>query len=238
MVSPTAVVLRHAPTEHLGRFADVLDARGWSVRHLDVAIEELDADAVQAADALIVLGGAIGAYQGDLFPFLDGELDALRARLDENCPVLGVCLGAQLLAAAAGAAVYAGPVTEIGFSPVDVVADSAAAPFAGVPVLQWHGDTFELPAGARRVATSPVYENQAFQLGSSLGVQFHPEVDARMLEQWIVSGVGELLDAGIDPRSLRAEGLQHAERQAEAGARMVGAWLQQIELELAADRAA
>jgi GMP synthase (glutamine-hydrolysing) len=225
----TAVVLRHAPTEHLGRFAGVLAARGWSVRQFDVAVEDLDATAVQQADALIVLGGAVGAYQSDLFPFLTAELNALRARLAEDRPVLGVCLGAQLLAAAAGAAVFRGPETEIGFAAVRVVPDSAVAPFGGIPVLQWHGDTFELPAGARRVATSAVYENQAFELGSSLGVQFHPEVDARMLGQWLASGVGELLAAGIDPRRLRAEGAVHAEPQAAAGAEMLATWLEQVE---------
>ncbi|MCU1437559.1 MAG: hypothetical protein JWP66_646 [Naasia sp.] len=225
----TVLVLRHGPGEHLGRFAEVLDRRGWSVRTLDVAVDPVDAGTVTGADAVIVLGGAVGAYQADLFPYLADEVAALRARLDADRPTLGVCLGAQLLAAAAGAEVRPGGVTELGFFPVQVEPGSPLDAFAGVPVLQWHGDTFELPEGARPLASGDTYANQGFQLGRALAVQFHPEVDGRMFEQWIASGVGEILDLGLDPRRLRADGERFAEAQARAGERMLERWLDEIE---------
>ncbi|HEY8590938.1 MAG TPA: glutamine amidotransferase [Naasia sp.] len=228
------LVLRHGPGEHLGRFAAVLERRGWGVRILDVAVEPIVDDVVASADAVIVLGGAVGVYQSELFPYLADEVAALRRRLDADRPTLGVCLGAQLLAAAAGADVRPGGITELGFVPVDVEPGSPIDDFAGVRVLQWHGDTFDLPAGARRLATGQTYANQGFELGSALAVQFHPEVDGPMLEQWIASGVGELLGLGIDPRQLRADGQRYAEAQARAGERMVERWLDRVEASLAA----
>lgn len=225
----TVLVLRHGPGEHLGRFARVLQRRGWTARILDVAVEGVDAGTVTGADAVIVLGGAVGVYQSHLFPYLADEVAALRSRLAADRPTLGVCLGAQLLAAAAGADVRPGGTTELGFGTVHVEPGSPLDDFAGVPVFQWHGDTFDLPAGARPLATGDTYANQGFELGSALAVQFHPEVDGPMLEQWIASGVGELLALGLDPRQLRADGERYAEAQARAGERMVERWLDRVE---------
>ncbi len=227
--SKTAVVFRHSPSVHLGSLEAPLAERGYSIRHVEVATEVIDPRIVADADVLIVLGGSIGAYQQELFPFLGTELTAIRARLDEGAPVLGVCLGAQLMAASLGAKVYPGPVLEIGFVDIDAGDDPVLAVF-DKPVLQWHGDTFDLPEGAVPVATGRTYANQAFRYGDhGLAVQFHPEVDGGMLRQWIVDGVGELAAQGIDPREFRADGARHADSQAARGARMMERWLESVE---------
>lgn len=225
----TAVVFRHSPLVHLGSLESPLVERGYEIHQLDVATQVIDPRLVAEADVLIVLGGSIGAYQEDLFPFLSTELAAIRSRLEAGAPVLGVCLGAQLMAASLGAAVYPGPVTEIGFFAVDAGADPVLEVF-DKPVLQWHGDTFDLPEGAVAVASGANYANQAFRYGEhGLAIQFHPEVDGGMLRQWIVDGIGELAQHGIDPRVFRAEGARHADPQARRGQRMLDRWLESVE---------
>jgi GMP synthase (glutamine-hydrolysing) len=225
----TAVVFRHSPLAHLGSLQAPLVERGYEIRNVDVATEVIDPRLAAEADVLIVLGGSVGAYQEDLFPFLTAELTAIRARLEAGAPVLGVCLGAQLMAASLGAAVYPGPVTEIGFFSVDAGDDPVLEVF-DKPVLQWHGDTFDLPEGAVAVASGDNYRNQAFRYGEhGLAVQFHPEVDGGMLRQWIVDWVDDLAQHGIDPRVFRAEGARHADPQARRGQRMLERWLESVE---------
>jgi len=225
----TAVVFRHSPLVHLGSLEAPLVERGYEIHQVDVATQVIDPRLAAEADVLIVLGGSIGAYQEDLFPFLTTELAAIRSRLDAGTPVLGVCLGAQLMAASLGAAVYPGPSPEIGFFDIDAADDPVLEVF-DKPVLQWHGDTFDLPAGAVAVARGTNYENQAFRYGAhGLGIQFHPEVDGGMLRQWIVDGIGDLAQNGIDARVFRANGARHADPQARRGAQMLDRWLESVE---------
>lgn len=152
----------------------------------------LDALAGPAVDLLLVLGGTMGAYETDRLPFLAPEIAMIRRRLRADLPVLGVCLGAQLMAAALGARVYPGPSPEIGWLPVIPTAEGEADPvFARLlrpsPVtLQWHGDTFDYPAGTVALAASAGYAAQAFRHGTwSYALQFHPEVPFGDLPVWI-----------------------------------------------------
>lgn len=132
----TALVIRHVHFEDLGSFAAPLAAAGHEVRYVDAGLDDL------RAEELVLLGGPIGAYEGHLYPFLDDELDALRARLAAGAPTLGICLGAQLMAAALGARVAPGPAKEIGWATVELTEAGQAGPLHhldGVPVLHWHG---------------------------------------------------------------------------------------------------
>jgi GMP synthase (glutamine-hydrolysing) len=230
---PNAVAISHVPFEDLGSLAGVLAERQFAVQTLDACTAQLQIFDPLAPDLLVVLGGPIGVYETVLYPFLARELEAIRRRLQAHLPTLGICLGAQLMAAALGAAVYAGSNgKEIGWAPLSAGADAAACPAMaellapGVQVLHWHGDTFDLPAGAAHLAASARYANQAFAVDQyALGLQFHPEVQAAALERWYVGHACELGAARIDIPQLRAAAARHAPGLQQAGRRFWHCWL-------------
>jgi GMP synthase (glutamine-hydrolysing) len=229
-VTCTAVVLQHAPTIHLGNIRPVLEEHGYVVRVVDVTCEDVDALDPAEADLVVVLGGEMGVYEADEFPFLTAEQRLLRSRLDAERPTLGVCLGAQLMAGALGARVYRGGSTQIGFRAVEATAEGAVSPvrhFAGVPVAQWHGDTFDLPAQATRLASSGDYANEAFAIGDhALAVQFHPELTDEMHEQWVRDGADELGEHAIDADALRAERERYSAAMQQASRAAFSEWLE------------
>ncbi|HET6825588.1 MAG TPA: glutamine amidotransferase [Amnibacterium sp.] len=226
---PTAVVLQHDPTIHLGNIRPVLEEHGYTLRVVDVTSEDVAAIDPAEADLVVVLGGEMGAYETDTYPFLEAEQRFLQARLAAERPTLGVCLGAQLMAAALGERVYKGATTAIGYrrvEPTDEGARSVVRHFDGVPVAQWHGDTFELPAGATRLASSSDYANEAFAIGRhALAVQFHPEVTDEMHERWVADGYNELDAHAIDPQALRLERERYSPSMQEASRAAFSEWL-------------
>jgi GMP synthase (glutamine-hydrolysing) len=207
----TAVAVRHVHFEDLGSFGEMLHARGYAVAYRDAGLDDLASVDALAPDLLVVLGGPIGAYEESAYPFLVDELRLLERRLAAGRPVLGICLGAQLTARALGARVYPGPGKEIGWAPLTLTEAGRAgclAPFGdGAPVLHWHGDTFDLPEGGTRLASTPLCANQAFARGPAvLGVQFHPEVRGPALERWLIGHAAEIAaTAGVTPERLRAD---------------------------------
>ncbi|ASL72304.1 glutamine amidotransferase [Ralstonia pseudosolanacearum] len=232
----TALALRHVPFEHLGVLESLLLGRGYAVRTLDAGLQPLPTEALAAADLVVVLGGPIGAFDDDRYPFLREETDAIARRLAARKPLLGICLGAQLMARALGAAVapMGDNVKEIGFAPLTLTAEGAASPLApladGTPVLHWHGDRFELPPGATRLASTSVCAEQAFALGDhALGLQFHLEADLRELEAWLIGHAAELAAAGIDPRTLRGQAPALAAPLAQRAHDVFTAWLDRAE---------
>lgn len=183
-------VIRHVEIEDLGYLGEALERTGIRFEYVDA--ESLPDDALTAGDgSLIVLGGPMGAFETDRYPFLGAEIELIRTFLVAERPVLGICLGAQLLAAAAGARVYPGERgKEIGWAPVQLTEAGVSDPlWMGFPesfdTFHWHGDTFDVPEGAELLARSEGYV-QAFRLGpAAYGVQFHPEVVPAQLESWI-----------------------------------------------------
>lgn len=226
----TVIALRHVHFEDLGSFSTVLAETGYRVRTLDVGIDDFSTADVATADLLIVLGGPIGVSETDAYPVLRDEIRLLETRLAARRPTLGICLGAQLIAAALGADVRPMGVKEIGFTPVTPTSAGPAGALrhlADVPVLHWHGDMADLPAEAERLAETPVCHNQAFSVGPNiLALQFHPEIDVeRSFESWLIGHACELAGAGIDPRRLRAEAARHGARLRQAGRAMLTEWL-------------
>ncbi len=226
----TAVALRHVAFEDLGSFEAVLAAAGYRVHYHDIGVHELWTLEPVTTELVIVLGGPIGVYETETYPFLAEELDFLRARLEADRPTFGICLGAQLIAAALGAVVSPSGVKEIGFSPLTLTSSGEACVLRhlkDVQVLHWHGDMFEIPEGGDRLAETAVCANQAFAFGRNvMGVQFHPEVDATSgFERWLIGHAAELAGAGIDPRDLRADVARHGSRLRDAGRAMFGEWL-------------
>jgi GMP synthase (glutamine-hydrolysing) len=232
-VTAAAVAITHVPFEDLGSLADVLAEKQFCVQTVDACTSNLAAFDFLKPDLLVVLGGPIGAYETDVYPFLTPEISGIKRRLEARLPTLGICLGAQLMAVALGGAVYPGKNgKEIGWSAIGAGAEAASCPavselFApGVQVLHWHGDTFDVPPGATHLAISGLYPNQAFAVGShALALQFHPEVQAADLERWYVGHACELGAARIDVAKLRADSQRHAPVLQETARRLWRRWL-------------
>jgi GMP synthase (glutamine-hydrolysing) len=229
-MSRTALAIRHVAFEDVGVWRDTLAEAGYALAYVEAGVDDLTDPALLSADLLIVLGGPLGVYETDAYPLLVEEIETIRRRLDEQRPILGVCLGAQLMAAALGARVAPGPGKEIGYAPVELTDAGRSSPLArleGLAVLHWHGDNCDLPPGAERLASTELCPVQAFRIGPrALGLQFHVEADPRRIEAWLVGHAVELAKAGLDPRALRADASGLGAATAAAGRAMLSEWLE------------
>jgi GMP synthase-like glutamine amidotransferase len=191
------LIVQHGEAEGPARLADVLRGEGCELVVLRVDRDEPVPRVAAPYAALVVMGGAMSAASDDNFATRRAEIALLKDALTRSTPTLGICLGAQLLAAAGGALVYPGATFEIGWRPViltDAAADDSLLTGVDGPldVLHWHGDTFDLPVGAARLAESSLYPNQAFRLGpAAWGLQFHVEVDEATVEGFIAESPDE-----------------------------------------------
>mgnify|MGYP003603009925 CR=1 FL=1 len=208
----TIYAIQHLAFEDLGVMEDVFYQLGFRVRYFEAGVDDLS-KAFQHKGLTIILGGPIGVYETADYPFLQQEIDLLKVRLEENLPTLGICLGAQMIAHALGAKVYAGHQKEIGWSKLSIsnTPNNLLAPLTDTPVLHWHGDTFDLPEQAELLASSDVYPNQAFSVGKNiLALQFHLEVAAESMEKWLIGHSCELRKAEINIPALRADNEKYA----------------------------
>ena len=225
----TCLIVTHVAFEDAGQLAPLLTEHGYEIDYLQAGVDRFNATLVSAADLLLVLGGPIGVYEQERYPFLADEIVAIAARLAGDRPTLGICLGAQLMAAALGARVAPSGAKEIGWAPVTLTNAGAASPLAALgstPVLHWHGDNCDLPAGCEVLAHTPQCPVQAFRRGSSqLALQFHLEVDATRFERWLIGHRTELTNDGLDPRDLRAQAASHAAATATVGRSVFSRWL-------------
>lgn len=230
----TVIAIRHLAFEDLGSFAEVLQRRGARVRYLEAGVDRLTDFDPTEPDLLVVLGGPIGAYDAALYPFISDELRLLEQRLSADRPTLGICLGAQLMARALGARVYPGPAKEIGWTPLTLSEAGQASPLAALAgeltsMLHWHGDTFDLPEGATRLASTNLYVNQAFSWGrAALALQCHPEIRASQFERWLIGHASELAAAGISVPLLRAESARLAPTLEQQGQQCFEQWLARV----------
>jgi GMP synthase (glutamine-hydrolysing) len=207
-VTPTLLVLQHIACEPPAAFEDELLARGLELVRVELDAGEEPPD-WRAFDGMIVMGGPMGAYEDDAHAWLAAEKRMICDAAESGHPVWGVCLGAQLLAAALGAKVYPGARgAEVGVLPVELTEAAARDPvFAGAPrsfpALQWHGDTFDLPDGATLLASSPVYANQAFSYRNAYALQFHLEVSPELAREWgEVPAYADSLERTLGPGAL------------------------------------
>lgn len=203
MSARRAVLLVHDEQSGPRLLAEALRVAGFSLHTRYQTLHARD----EEAELVVSLGGAMAVYEASHYPFLHAELKLLQKRLAHGRPCLGICLGAQLIAAAAGARVYPGEHgRELGVAPVQLTATAAEDPIFGkLPASfaapHWHQDTFDDVPGATLLASSRLYRQQAFRLGASYGIQFHAEVGAAQLLTWFDGDLDEVRQALPDAAS-------------------------------------
>ncbi len=232
----TVLAIRHVEFENLGLFEDVLREHGLNVEYVDAPVRNLRAvDAANPA-LLAVLGGPISVNDGAQYPFLRDEMAIVEQRLLSGRPMLGVCLGAQMIALCAGARVHPRGEREIGWAPLELTAAGKASPLghlsSDIPVLHWHGENFDLPAGAVNLAATRGTPHQAFAMGDAvLGLQFHLEVKGNEIERWLVGHTAEIASTpGIDPTWLRDQTAEYAPHLAPFARAVFIEWLERAEI--------
>jgi len=186
------LVIQNTKIEGIGVLGDLLKADGFSTKTVLAKSENIPD---MKPDAIIILGAPESA--NDDLPYLRNELELIRDAVRKDIPLLGICLGSQLIAKAFGARVYMGPKKEIGFyNDIEFDNTTESILFNGIKspalVFHWHGDTFDLPENAVRLAHSTNYQNQAIKIGSAVGVQFHLEVDESVIKLWLEKSKKEL----------------------------------------------
>ena len=185
------VVFQQAPLEHLGSLDGIFRESGLAVQVVPLYKDVPSGMDWTSIIGLVLLGGPMNADQTRTYPFLKREIHWIKQGLACEIPILGICLGAQLLAKTLGSRVYPNATKEIGWYEVNLTEASGADPlFLGLPAeltaFQWHGDTFDLPQRAVLLATSRQCRNQAFRFGTNAwGLQFHPEMTAEMIDDWL-----------------------------------------------------
>ncbi|GAM11655.1 putative glutamine amidotransferase-like protein YfeJ [Geobacter sp. OR-1] len=198
-------VIQNDPDVPLGSYADQLTASGEEFNIVELyAGERLSGDLL-ASNGIIILGGTMGVYDTDSYPYLLDLKNYIRQGISRRIPMLGICLGGQLMAEALGAEISSGIHRECGTYSVELAPEAAKDPlFAGISnpfiTFQWHNDSFNLPDGANLLAWSQNCPCQAFRQDNNWGIQFHPEINAHIIEKWCELGSGEraLLPVEVD----------------------------------------
>lgn len=205
---------------------ECLARHGWAFEVAPLYAGQALPSDPEAFSAILSMGGPMNAFEDAQYPFLKEETAFLQRALAREVPMLGVCLGAQMIARAAGARVVDSPAKEVGWSQVELTAQGMADPLwqgleAQIPVFQWHQDMFEIPAGAQHLARSADCPNQAFRLGNAWALQFHVEATGAMLEGWFSDNPNKSSYVGYWERNRQAlEG--RARRVVENFAKLVG----------------
>ncbi len=196
-----ALILQNATGEGPGILGDFLDRRGWDRQTIRLYRGEMIPADWETYHVMIVMGGPMNVYEEDTYPYLATETQVIGQGLKNGLPVLGFCLGVQLMAKACGAQVFKGQEKEIGWYPVRLTAGGMSDPLLkSFPdefmIFQWHGDTYHLPQGAVRLVDSEHYPNQAMRIGHmSYGFQFHFEITRDMITEWLERGREEIGEA-------------------------------------------
>jgi GMP synthase (glutamine-hydrolysing) len=234
------LVFQHVPYEPLGTLDPLLKQAGFRIRYVNFGREPESRPSLEGYEALIILGGPMNSDQIDEHPNLITEVEIIREAVSRDMSVLGICLGAQLLAKALGGSVSRNATREIGWYDVELTSDGACDPvlsaFATVqPVFQWHEDGIQLPAETTRLATSDASNVQAFRHGEHVyGFQFHLEVDSLLIERWLTVPANQQVlqdEAGrIDPDMIRKQTLDLVGELEELSQATFSRWIDRFEM--------
>lgn len=233
-------IFRHSNCDGAGSLGATLRKAGEDFTYVDTYLDDISSFDALAPDLLIVLGGAPGVYQAAHYPFITREVEILEKRLAADLPTLGICLGAQMMAKALGANVYKGPQgPEKGWYTLKVNEAGMKTPVrhfdaAHTSMLQWHGDTFDMPEGAVLLASSDKYPNQIFSWGrNTLALQCHAEASPSILRSWLVNAADEVAQGTLDLEAMRRDNERHNETLMRQSEKFLLEWLAQIRREKA-----
>ncbi len=224
------LVVQHASPETLGTIADALEPKRISVEYIRTFLGNAVPKGIEEADGLIVMGGPMGVRDQGKYPFLRDEMLLIEKTLKAGKPVLGICLGSQLLASVLGAKIHIGKKREIGWLPVRLSPEAQKDPlWAGANpsfvAFHWHGDIFELPAEAVSLASSDLTPHQAFRHGEkTYGLLFHLEMTENMIREMIRTFSDDLLEQNLDSGWLIEKAGEHIPVLDKIGGRFFGRW--------------
>jgi GMP synthase (glutamine-hydrolysing) len=227
------LVLQHIACEPPGVYEDVLHERGLSLHRVEVD-EGDELPDWRGFAAIVAMGGPMSVNDDEELPWLRDEKGLVAEAVRAGTPFWGVCLGVQLLAASLGARVYAGTEPEVGVLSVQLTEEARRDPVfsalpEGLPTLQWHADTFDLPDGAVRLAGSEPYPNQAFRFENAYGVQFHLEVSPAMAREWMeVPEYASALERTIGGETLLRAVDERADEMLTYGRALFERWLERV----------
>jgi len=233
---PKLLVFQHVAYEILGTLNPQLKDAGFRIRYVNFGREPHARPCLDGYQGVVVLGGPMNMDEVDANPHLATEVAVVREAIGRDMPVLGICLGAQIIATALGGGVGRAPEKEIGWYPVSPTdegrRDRLVGAFADTEqIFQWHGDTFDIPKGAVHLASSPGCPNQAFRYGENVyGLQFHLEVDEALIERWlnVPHHRAEIASLGgrIEPETVRLETKENIERSKQLARRVFAAYIE------------
>jgi GMP synthase (glutamine-hydrolysing) len=232
---PRLLVCQHVPYEILGTLNPLLKTAGFRIRYVNFGRHPDAEPSLDGYQGLVVLGGPMSVSDTDRHPHLTTELKLIEQAMNRGMPVLGICLGAQLIARTLGSRVYPNDEKEIGWYDVSPTEMARRDPLAAhlkenEKLFQWHGDTFDIPKEAVHLASSTLCPSQAFRYGPNVyALQFHLEVDEPMIERWLTvpTHVKEIESLGgkIDPHTIRRETPGHIQRLKELSDRTFGEFI-------------
>ena len=239
MARPKILVFQHVPYEPLGTLDPLLKQAGFRIRYVNFGRNPDERPALDGYAALIILGGPMNADNTGAFPHLTTELELIQEALARDMSILGICLGAQLLAKALGGKILAGAGREIGWHSVDVTQAGQDDPVLSTfgqqsEVFQWHDDVIELPPGTQHLAGSDNCPVQAFRHGEhAYGFQFHLEVDGALIERWLTipQHQSEFADGVVDPEQIRGRIEESIEPLISLSNSTFGRWIERFEIQ-------
>lgn len=239
MARPKILVFQHVPYEPLGTLDPLLKQAGFRIRYVNFGRNPEERPTLDGYAALIILGGPMNADNIAEFPHLATELELIQDALRRDMSILGICLGAQLLAKALGGRIRAGAGREIGWYSVDLTEAGQDDPVLSTfgqqrEVFQWHDDVIELPTGMQHLAQSENCPVQAFRHGEhAYGFQFHLEVDAALIERWLTvpQHQSEFADGAVDPEQIRGRTADAIEPLISLSNSTFGRWVERFEIQ-------
>jgi len=230
-----ALVVYHHNEKDLGSFKNVLEQRGFDIDYIYGADDKMAEHDPLTHDLAIVMGGSMGVYESDQYPYLLNEISYLRKRLDSDLPTLGICLGGQLMAKSLGGDVYKGTNDkETGWRDIHVTPEGEKSAVCHLDashtkMTQGHQDTFDLPTNCVLLASSGQYKNQAFSYGKkALGLQFHPEMNEDLIWAWLNEKDDFLTTSDMSKEQISDDTKLYIETLIQQTAKFFNAWLDDV----------